>query len=88
MSDVIQLLEALAVSGDTLDRERYARLLATFDPIARAALLERDPAALAAALGGRPRMTCLITAPGENDEEPAEQDQPSDEPVEQSSRAA
>lgn len=82
MNPVIQLLEALARDARPLDADGYAAAVDAVDGPARAALLARDPAAIAAALGLPPTLACVIATPdpGEpvEDDEPAEDGEPAD----------
>lgn len=87
MSDVIHFLEALARHPRGLELPAREEALAALSPGARAALLAGDVVALGRALGARPAMACLVSAP-ENDE-PAEDDVPAeDEPDPEDSEAA
>lgn len=77
MSELISFLEDLG-QGARLDDEAYAAAVATLpvDEASRAALLARDPAALARLLGGRSNVLSLLV--------PAEDDQPKDDEDEES----
>jgi len=70
MSQIIQFLVA-AGREPALSPSGYATAVAALEiPDAqRQALLERDPAALNALLGGRARMICMINAPDEEEHE-------------------
>jgi hypothetical protein len=86
MRDVIQLLERLACDSRPLPDPDRDAALARLEPITRAALEQRDPVALARALGHPVTFACMILVPEEQpdpDREPEEQDVP-DEPCEPS----
>lgn len=76
MNDVIQFLEALACDPHRLDGSDWDAAVAAVDGPARGALLARDPAAIAAALGLAPTLACMIVAPEQD--EPAQDDHPAD----------
>lgn len=91
MSNVVQFLEALARNPKSLSDEEFVTAVANaeLEESAEQALLDRDAAALNAALGGRATMLCFV-APAENDE-PQESDETEEEESperEASSRAA
>jgi hypothetical protein len=76
MSHVIQFLEALARDTRPLGATGYSEAVAAFDGPARDALLARDPAAIATALGLPSTYACAIATP--DHDEPARDDQPAD----------
>ena len=77
MCNVIQFLEALARDPRLPGSAEYATAVAELEPAARAALLARDPAAIAAALGVPPTVACIIATP--ESEEPAPEQLPADD---------
>ncbi|TZF89655.1 hypothetical protein [Cognatilysobacter lacus] len=74
---VLKLLETLATDPLAETRPGYGDILSSIEPLARAAVLERDPVALAAALGRPVTFACMIAVPEE--EEPAQERDPDDE---------
>lgn len=92
MSNVISLLESLAVTSRPLSDADYLRLSAGLPPEVQEALLQRDPRVLTALLDGRLTMACVIFTPDDGEEReptdaPDAPDGPADEPESQS-RAA
>jgi hypothetical protein len=73
MSNAIQFLEAIGHHPALIHgaSRAYAEAVAVLDvdDAQRAALLERDHAALNALLNGRSRMLCAICAPDDNEQE-------------------
>lgn len=82
MSNVIDFLDALARDPRRADPDAYAAAVATLDPAARDALLARDPAAVARAVGATPIVACMVVAPEREqpDEAPAEDEPTRDDP--------
>ena len=74
---LIAFLDRLGRTPLAVDYESCVAAL-DIDPATRAALVGRDPAALARAFGASPAYWCLIVAP-EDEPKPAE-DTPSDPP--------
>lgn len=76
MSNVIEFLDALARDPRRADPEAYAAAAATLEPSVRAALLARDPAAVARAVGVAPIVACMVVAPEREQPEETPADDP------------
>lgn len=87
MFDAVQFLAALAERPRLPSDDEFATAVADVEPAARPALLARDGAALALAIGGRPWMACAVSLPDGDEPQPAEQDEPQ-EPESEEVRAA
>jgi hypothetical protein len=86
MSNVVQLLEAMARDPKSLSGDEYETLIAsaTLDPAIERALLERDATTLSRVLRGRVEMACLIfpaeDEPNDGEEKHEEEETPQQEP--------
>lgn len=82
MSNVIKFLES--VGSKMLPASEYAAAIAKLDvdDTEREALIGRDREALGLLLGARPKMYCIVVAPGEEEDAP---ESPEDAPDEQQS---
>lgn len=83
MSNVVQFIERLGMDPKCLSAAEYAASVAALDvdEAQRRALLDRDPHALSALLGGRGTMMCVVwpaDEPAPQDDQP-DGDQPAED---------
>lgn len=70
MLDFVRLLETFACDSRPTAAADFDTALAGLEPITRAALTERNPVALARALGHPVAFACMVAVPGEDETAP------------------